>query len=86
MVGACDSLSNHDALAQVMKRVERRPMPMGVHHRPPSHSQRRPLQPLSQDGDETVPLINGGLAAKAMKGRQSIAQFHSRAHAKVRLK
>lgn len=78
-------MASHVALAQVMKRVERRPMPMGVHHKPPSHSQRQPLQPLPQDGDETVPLINGGLAAKAMKGRQSIAQFHSRPHAKVSL-
>ena len=61
-------MASHVALAQVMKRVERRPMPMGVHHKPPPHSQRQPLQPLPQDGDETVPLINGGLAAKAMEG------------------
>ena len=55
---------------------------MGVHHKPPQ-AQRPPLQPVPQDGDETVPLINGGLAAKAMKGRQSIAQFHTRPHAKA---
>ena len=58
-------------------------MPMGLHAKPPPHGHRRPLQPLPQDGDETVPLINGGLAAKAMKGRQSIAQFNGCAQAKV---
>ena len=30
-------------------------------------------QVTSKDADETVPLINGGLAAKALRGRQSIA-------------
>lgn len=30
-------------------------------------------RPSSNDADETVPLINGGLAAKALRGRQSIA-------------
>ena len=29
--------------------------------------------PISDSADETVPLINGGLAAKALRGRQSIA-------------
>ena len=31
------------------------------------------IRPGSNDADETVPLINGGLAAKALRGRQSIA-------------
>ena len=76
-------LTCHGVSAQVMERVERRPMSMGVHGKQMSQGQRQPLQPVSHDGDETVPLINGGLAAKAMKGRQSIAQFHSRPHAEV---
>ena len=58
-------------------------MPMGVLAKQPSQGQRQPLRPVSHDGDETVPLVNGGLAAKAMKGRQSIAQFHGRPHAEV---
>ncbi len=71
------------SLAQVMKRVEPRPMPMGLHtkHAPQGH--RQPLKQLAADGDETVPLINGGLAAKAMKGRQSIAQSQTRPQPKA---
>ncbi len=74
-------------LAQVIKRVEARPMPMKGHpKRQEQQGHRHPVQQVQQDGDETVPLINGGLAAKAMKGRQSIAQFHSRPHTTVSLK
>lgn len=66
------------SLAQVMKRVELRPMPMGLHPKHAPQGQRQPLKQVAIDGDETVPLINGGLAAKAMKGRQSIAQVQTR--------
>ena len=75
-----------DVQMQVTKRVEGRPMPMEVHPKRQEQSHRRPGQQVQQDGDETVPLINGGLAAKAMKGRQSIAPFHSRPHTTVSLK
>ena len=73
-------LSTCCAMSQVMQRAEARRQPMGVHQRSAS---RPPLRPVAQDADETVPLVNGGLAAKALKGRQSIAQLHSRPHAKV---
>jgi hypothetical protein len=36
---------------------------------------------VSKDADETVPLINGGLAAKALRGRQSIAPHKVRVRA-----
>lgn len=42
-----------------------------------------PMPAAAHDGDETVPLINGGLAAKAMKGCQSIAQLQSQLRVKV---
>ena len=63
--------------------AEAGPLPTGVHQRSTTGVPRPPLRPVTQDGDETVPLVNGGLAAKAMKGRQSIAQMQSRPHAKV---
>ena len=71
------------SLAQVMKSVERRPMPMGLHPKDALQGQRQPLKQVTIDGDETVPLINGGLAAKAMKGRQSIAQVQTRPQPKA---
>ena len=58
-------------------------MPMGLHPKHAPQGQRQPLKQVASDGDETVPLINGGLAAKAMKGRQSIAQFHTRPQPKA---
>ena len=62
-------------------------MPVELHpKRQEQQGHRQPAQQAQQDGDETVPLINGGLAAKAMKGRQSIAQFHSRPNTTVSLK
>ena len=79
-------LRSCSALPQVMQRVEARPLPMGVHQRSAAGQPglpRPPLRPVTQDGDETVPLVNGGLAAKALKGRQSIAQPQGRPHARV---
>ena len=76
-------LSACSAMPQVMQRAEARPLPMAMHQRSTPGVSRPPLRPVAQDADETVPLVNGGLAAKALKGRQSIAQLHSRPRAKV---
>lgn len=54
-------------------------MSLGAPPLPASHgcsrgvSSSRRSRPSSEDADETVPLINGGLAKKALGGRQSIA-------------
>ena len=68
-------LSACSAMPQVMQRAEARPLPMAMHQRSTPGVSRPPLRPVAQDADETVPLVNGGLAAKALKGRQSIAQL-----------
>ena len=77
-------LSTCSAMPQVMQRAEARPLPTGINQRSAAGASRPPLRPVAQDADETVPLVNGGLAAKALKGRQSIAQLQSRSHARVR--
>ena len=76
-------LSTCTAMPQVMQRAAAHPLPRGGHQRSATGVSRPPLRPVAQDADETVPLVNGGLAAKALKGRQSIAQLQSRPHAKV---
>lgn len=48
-------------------------MPPRVGRRPPLPAAAVQPRSSSDDADETVPLVNGGLAAKALRGRQSIA-------------
>ncbi|BDA45731.1 probable dual specificity protein kinase Ttk at C-terminar half [Coccomyxa sp. Obi] len=70
----------HRARPPALSEQQAPPMPMGPPH--PQRGYRRvppvAVRPCSNDADETVPLINGGLAAKALRGRQSIAP--SRGH------
>lgn len=65
----------HRARSPVLSELQAPPMAMGLP--PPQRAYRRAAsaaaRPGSNDADETVPLINGGLAAKALRGRQSIA-------------